>query len=284
MPYLTNHKQASKHTTANQPTEHSQNKGGSLMPPNAQKALQLKADVANYSRSGIAQMQAFQTQLMNSPEGQRVQQLKSIISNSPQVQKTAQLQAMANDAMMQSQKPVQRVGKEEEILQGKFSTKPVQRVGKEEEMLQGKFSIKPVQRVKEEEMLQGKFSTKPVQRVGKEEEILQGKFSTKPVQRVGKEEEMLQGKFSTKPVQKQENAASTTSSSNNTGLPDNLKSGIESLSGYSMDDVKVHYNSDKPAQLQAHAYAQGTDIHLGSGQEQHLPHEAWHVVQQKQER
>ena len=71
---------------------------------------------------------------------------------------------------------------------------------------------------------------------------------------------------------------------NNTGLPDNLKTGIENLSGYQMDDVKVHYNSDKPAQLQAHAYAQGTDIHLGGGQEKHLPHEAWHVVQQKQGR
>lgn len=71
---------------------------------------------------------------------------------------------------------------------------------------------------------------------------------------------------------------------NDTGLPDNLKAGIESLSGYSMDDVTVHYNSSKPATLQAHAYAQGTDIHLASGQEQHLPHEAWHVVQQKQGR
>ena len=37
--------------------------------------------------------------------------------------------------------------------------------------------------------------------------------------------------------------------SNNTGLPDNLKHGIESLSGMSMDNVKVHYNSAKPAQL-----------------------------------
>ncbi|MEO6176887.1 MAG: DUF4157 domain-containing protein [Flavobacterium circumlabens] len=71
---------------------------------------------------------------------------------------------------------------------------------------------------------------------------------------------------------------------NNTGLPDPLKSGIENLSGHSMDDVKVHYNSDKPARLQAHAYAQGTDIHIASGQEKHLPHEAWHVVQQKQGR
>ena len=49
-----------------------------------------------------------------------------------------------------------------------------------------------------------------------------------------------------------------------------------------MDDVKVHYNSDKSAQLQAHAYAQGSDIHIGPEQEKHLPHEAWHVVQQKQ--
>lgn len=77
------------------------------------------------------------------------------------------------------------------------------------------------------------------------------------------------------PLQKKEN---------NTGLPDNLKSGVENLSGYSMDDVNVHYNSDQPAQLDAHAYAQGTDIHIAPGQEEHLPHEAWHVVQQKQGR
>ncbi|WP_340067229.1 DUF4157 domain-containing protein [Ascidiimonas aurantiaca] len=71
---------------------------------------------------------------------------------------------------------------------------------------------------------------------------------------------------------------------NTTGLPDTLKTGIETLSGHRMDDVKVHYNSSKPSQLQAHAYAQGTQIHLASGQEKHLPHEAWHVVQQKQGR
>lgn len=46
----------------------------------------------------------------------------------------------------------------------------------------------------------------------------------------------------------------------------------------------MHYNSSKPAQLQAHAYAQVNEIHLAPGQEQHLPHEAWHVVQQAQER
>ena len=68
------------------------------------------------------------------------------------------------------------------------------------------------------------------------------------------------------------------------GLPDNLRTGIESLSGMAMDHVNVHYNSDKPAQLNAHAYAQGSDIHVGPGQERHLPHEAWHVVQQAQGR
>lgn len=71
---------------------------------------------------------------------------------------------------------------------------------------------------------------------------------------------------------------------NKTGLPDRLKAGVESLSGISLNDVKVHYNSDKPAQVQAQAYAQGTDIFVGSGQEKHLPHEAWHIVQQKQGR
>ena len=67
---------------------------------------------------------------------------------------------------------------------------------------------------------------------------------------------------------------------NNTGMPDNLKSGIESLSGFSMDNVRVYYNSPKPATVQALAYTQGTDIHVAAGQEHALPHEAWHVTQQ----
>ena len=71
---------------------------------------------------------------------------------------------------------------------------------------------------------------------------------------------------------------------NKTGLPDRLKTGLENLSGHSMDDVKVHYNSEKPAEIQAHAYAQGTDIHVAPGQEKHLPHEGWHVAQNKQGR
>lgn len=73
-------------------------------------------------------------------------------------------------------------------------------------------------------------------------------------------------------------------SENNTGLPDILKARVENISGISLDDVKVHYNSSRPAQFRAFAYTQGTDIHVAPGQERHLPHEAWHVVQQKQGR
>jgi hypothetical protein len=67
-------------------------------------------------------------------------------------------------------------------------------------------------------------------------------------------------------------------------LPGNLKSGIEHLSGIDVSDVKVHYNSSQPAQLHAHAYTQGNQIHVAPGQEKHLSHETWHVVQQKQGR
>lgn len=65
------------------------------------------------------------------------------------------------------------------------------------------------------------------------------------------------------------------------GLPEDLMAGIEELSGYDMRDVKVYYNSSKPAEYNAEAYAQGSEIHLSAGKEKHLPHEAWHVAQQK---
>ena len=128
----------------------------------------------------------------------------------------------------------------------------------------------PVQRLEDEdEMLQGKFEN-PVLREEDEAELLQGKFE-QPAQRLGDEEddELMQGKFET-PEQKR----------NETGMSDNLKAGIEDLSGFAMDDVRVHYNSPEPATVQALAYTQGTDIYVAPGQEQHLPHEAWHVAQQ----
>lgn len=102
-----------------------------------------------------------------------------------------------------------------------------------------------------------------------------------PLQRIGEDEDdTLQGKFD-KAIQIEEDEdESLQMKPNNTGLPDNLKAGVENLSGYSLDDVKVHYNSSQPATVQALAYTQGTDIHVAPGQEQHLSHEAWHVAQQ----
>lgn len=78
--------------------------------------------------------------------------------------------------------------------------------------------------------------------------------------------------------------AGATDASDSGGLPRALRAGIESLSGVSMEGVQVHRDSPRPARLGAQAYTQGDEIHLGPGQERHLPHEAWHVVQQRQGR
>lgn len=123
--------------------------------------------------------------------------------------------------------------------------------------------LQALQRVgpEEEELLQGKA----LQRVGpEEEEPMQGKA----LQRFEEEPEPLQGKA--------EPAGG--------GLPGPLRQGIETISGMDLSDVQVHRNSAQPAQVNALAYAQGNEVHLGPGQEHHLPHEAWHVVQQRQGR
>ena len=71
---------------------------------------------------------------------------------------------------------------------------------------------------------------------------------------------------------------------NHTGLPDNIKRGVEYLSGVDISDVRVKYNSPEPAKVNAHAFAQGNKIHVAPRQEKHIAHEAWHTVQQKQGR
>lgn len=122
-----------------------------------------------------------------------------------------------------------------------------------------------------------------LQRVGpEEEEPMQGKL----LQRAAPEEELpLQGKLIQRsspedelPLQGRADPAARGA------LPTQLRAGIEALSGVDMSDVRVHSNSDRPAQVNALAFAQGQDIHLAPGQEHHLPHEAWHVVQQAQGR
>lgn len=47
-----------------------------------------------------------------------------------------------------------------------------------------------------------------------------------------------------------------------------------------MEGVRVHRDSPLPAEIGALAFAEGSTIQLGPGQEAHLAHEAWHVAQQ----
>lgn len=67
-------------------------------------------------------------------------------------------------------------------------------------------------------------------------------------------------------------------------LPAPLRDRLESLSGLDLSRVRVHRNSPHPAAVDARAYTQGDQIHLGPGHDRHLAHEAWHVIQQRQGR
>ncbi len=120
--------------------------------------------------------------------------IASRINNSPyMIAQRKKLQSLFGGA-------AQLQGAEEELLQGKFAPVQLQAGPEEEELLQGKFET--TQRVEDEELLQGKFEA--VQRV-EEEEPLQGRFAPQP------------------PAQLEQQPAAKP---NNTGLPDNLKSGI----------------------------------------------------------
>lgn len=61
-----------------------------------------------------------------------------------------------------------------------------------------------------------------------------------------------------------------------------IVSSLEHRSGIDLSDTAVHFDSSKPAQIGAHAYAQGNSVYIGPGQERFLGHELTHVVQQKQ--
>lgn len=64
-------------------------------------------------------------------------------------------------------------------------------------------------------------------------------------------------------------------------LPERIRAGVEGLSGYALDDVRVHRGSNRADALGAYAFTKGSDIHVADGGDEHLAHEAWHVVQQK---
>jgi len=193
------------------------------------------------------------------PQLQTSAPLPAKMSNSPRVQAWADLQARISNSL----RPVvqRQEGLEEDELQMQAAPGTLQR-----------------QELEDEELLQGKME--PVQRqegLEEEEELLQGQGMEM------EDEELLQGRFTSSeaPVQRQDAAAPV---ANHTGMPDHLKAGLEQLSGQDLSGVRVHYNSAKPAQLNALAYTQGKAIEVGPGQEQHLAHEGWHSVQQMQGR
>jgi hypothetical protein len=160
--------------------------------------------------------------------------------------------ATAADALLGSN----RLLAQRQLLQARFGPQALQRDASEEEPLQGRGLALQRAGLEEEEPLQGHGL---LQRAApEEEELLQGQALT--LQRQGPEEE--------EPLQDR-------------GLPPALAAGVQQLSGADMSDVRVHAGSPQPAQVGALAYAQGNDIHLAPGQEKHLPHEAWHVAQQK---
>lgn len=126
----------------------------------------------------------------------------------------------------------------------------------------------------------------PIQKMGmEEEEELQMKAN--PIQKMGmeEEEEAMQGKFAA-PVQLKSAA------DNLTGMPDDVKGGMEQAMGADFSDVRIHANSSKAPEVNALAYTQGNDIHFAPGQfkpdtnsgQELLGHELAHVEQQKQGR
>ncbi len=193
----------------------------------------------------------------NRPQAARVQNTQRMANNSMQAKEMAQMKSILN---RDTSTLIQKKNTSDEL---QMKTALTQRVVDEEEL---QMKANPIQKVVEEEELQMK--AKPIQRVVEEE--LQMKAA--PIQKVVEEEEL---QMKAAPIQRMENK---------TGLSDSLKTGVETLSGIDISDVRVHRNSAKPASVQAHAYTQGSNIHVAPGQEKYMAHEAWHVVQQKQGR
>ncbi|MBN3924131.1 DUF4157 domain-containing protein [Nostoc sp. NMS4] len=123
--------------------------------------------------------------------------------------------------------------------------------------------------------------------------ILQRKTSLLPVSLFPPLKQVIQAKLTTgqpgdefkqdksELVQRKE-ANGVQQSENKTGLPDSLKTAAENVTGVAMDDVKIHLNSDKPAQANAFAYTQAaTQVYVAPRQEEHLYHELGHIPQQK---
>lgn len=69
---------------------------------------------------------------------------------------------------------------------------------------------------------------------------------------------------------------------NSTGIPPEMKIRMENLHGFSLDNVRVYYNSSYPSTVDAVALAEGLNIYLAPGQESYLSHELRHIIQQSE--
>ena len=125
-----------------------------------------------------------------------------------------------------------------------------------------------------------------------EEELAQGKFE---VQRQAEEEEELaQGKFVNEPLLAAEDVQrkAIQRNENKTGMPDDVKSRMETIHNADFSDVRIHANSSQAPAVGALAYTQGSNIHFAPGQfspdtsagKSLLGHELTHVVQQREGR
>jgi hypothetical protein len=206
------------------------------------------------------------------PEDEEIQMKPSC----PECEEEIQAKFIGEGIVPTVQRQTDPDSEEEEVLQGKFL--PIQRVNEDEEIQAKPMGGSLTSIVQREAGLQGH---EPEEEEG---ELLQSKMAEN-IQRQPEfddEEELIQGKFAPGPTGIIQ--AERERSPNRTGMPDHLKSGIETLSGIDLSSVRVHHNSPKPAKINALAYTQGFDIHIAPGQEQHLPHEVWHAVQQAQGR
>lgn len=210
-------------------------------------------------RSAAAAQTGLGRTLNDSAQVQAQMQMRALLNQGPRAAVQAKLVQLMSDGqgisdeeeLIQSKSAIQRRGVEEEEIPGQRAA-----IG-EDDLTQMQSSVAQRDHMEDDELLQ----QMPVQRCG----------DTRQRRPIGDEGGPVQSEAAQRRV-------------NETGMPDHLKAGVENLSGLSMDNVRVHYNSPQPATLQAHAYTQGSDIHVAPGQERHLAHEAWHVVQQAQGR
>ena len=194
---------------------------------------------------------------------------------------------------------MQRQEDEEELVQGKFTA---QLQEEDDELAQGKF-VSQLQGDDEEELMQGKFTAQlqeeddellqgkfAAQMQEEDDELLQGKFTT---QMQGEdEEELLQGKFvsqlhaDTEPVS---TPGGEPAHDDKTGLPDDVRQGMEEAIGGNFSSVQFVTESKKAEEVGALAFTQGKNVEFAPGQFKPdttaglelIGHELTHVDQQE---